>query len=105
MRNAAARTQPPTLTADTIPLLPPTPVDTLESEAANPDVPGLNSILMVRHTVMHAKSAAEGVELVGAAHRGVPWLHPLCDRSVRPPPGAAPWPPDGVGGLHARVPS
>lgn len=84
---------------------PPTPVDTLESEAANPDVPGLNSILMVRHTVMHAKSAAEGVELVGAAHRGVPWLHPLCDRSVRPPPGAAPWPPDGVGGLHARVPS
>jgi len=54
-------------------------VDTVpasDSDAANV---GLNSLMLVRHSIHNAKSGIEAVEIVREAPRGAPWIYPFSD--------------------------
>ncbi len=52
------------------------------SHACDPDNPGLNSLLLVRHSVQYGKNAEETVARVKKATRGVSWLYPFADGST-----------------------
>ncbi|HLP57209.1 MAG TPA: hypothetical protein VK186_00190 [Candidatus Deferrimicrobium sp.] len=52
------------------------------SHACDPDNPGLNSLLMVRHSVQYGKDAGEMVARVREAQRGVSWVYPFADGST-----------------------
>jgi hypothetical protein len=54
-------------------------VNMLPSSLCDPARPGLNSLLLVRDCVQHCGSAAEALERIGGARRGVSWLYPVAD--------------------------
>lgn len=58
-------------------------VNMLPSHLCNPDRPGLNSLVLVRDTMQYATTAAEAVDRIVAAPRGVTWLYPVGDKSGR----------------------
>jgi len=57
-------------------------VDVSPAHACDPDNPGLNSLLMARHSVQYGKDADETVARVKEAKRGVSWLYPFADGST-----------------------
>lgn len=57
-------------------------VDISPSKACDPENPGLNSLLMVRHCVDYGKDAQAAVDLVKEAKRGVSWIYPFADGST-----------------------
>ncbi len=58
-------------------------VDMLPSVMCDPDRPGLNSLLLIRDCAQYASTAAEAVERIAAAPRGVSWIYPVADRTGR----------------------
>jgi len=54
-------------------------VDVVRAVAANATTPGLNSILLVRHTALNAKTVNDAATLMENTFRGVPFLYPMCD--------------------------
>ncbi len=54
-------------------------VDISPSVACDPDNPGLNSLLMVRHCVDYGKDAQAAVDRLKEAKRGVAWAYPFAD--------------------------
>ena len=54
-------------------------VDTAAASNSNPEKVGLNSLLLVRHTIHTANSGSEVVDIVKKAPRGVPWIYPFSD--------------------------
>lgn len=57
-------------------------VDMSPSHACDPDNPGLNSLLLVRHSVQYGKDADAAVNRIREAKRGVSWLYPFADGST-----------------------
>jgi hypothetical protein len=57
-------------------------VDISPSVACDPENPGLNSLLMVRHCVDYGKDAQAAVDRVKEAKRGVSWIYPFADGST-----------------------
>lgn len=54
-------------------------VDTLRSAMVNTEEIGINSMLLVRHTVHNAQGTDAAIAVVGAAKRGCPYLFPMSD--------------------------
>lgn len=54
-------------------------VNILPSAACNSRRPGLNSLLLARHSIQYGSSADEVVEIIARAPRGVSWLYPIAD--------------------------
>ncbi|HLP45363.1 MAG TPA: hypothetical protein VK469_05430 [Candidatus Kapabacteria bacterium] len=54
-------------------------VDMAPSHACDPDNPGLDSLLMTRHSVQYGPNADETAARVKEASRGVSWLYPFAD--------------------------
>lgn len=49
------------------------------SGACDPSRPGINSLLLVRHSVEHGATCEDAIALMVAAHRGVAWAYLLAD--------------------------
>jgi len=58
-------------------------MDMLPLGTCDPERPGFNSLLLVRHCIQNAATASEAVEMVTEAQRGVSWLYPLADSGGR----------------------
>jgi hypothetical protein len=56
-------------------------VDIEPSGACNPSRPGLNSLLLVRHSVEHGATCEDAVTVMEGVHRGVSWAYILADGS------------------------
>lgn len=56
-------------------------VDVLRSGDTRPASPGINSVLLVRHTAHQATSTEMAIDVVVNSARGVSWLYPICDIS------------------------
>jgi hypothetical protein len=57
-------------------------VDIVPSGNCDPERPGLNSLLMVRHATYCSRTAAEVVKAVVNAQRGASWIYPVADSST-----------------------
>ncbi|HTX73686.1 MAG TPA: carcinine hydrolase/isopenicillin-N N-acyltransferase family protein [Rectinemataceae bacterium] len=56
-------------------------VDMSPGAQCDPGRPGFNSLLLVRHCVERGSTAAEAVDIIDGAQRGVSWIYPLADAS------------------------
>lgn len=54
-------------------------VDMEPSGACDPSRPGINSLLLVRHSIEHGVTCEDAVAAMGAVHRGVAWGYILAD--------------------------
>jgi hypothetical protein len=54
-------------------------VDMIPSGNCNPDRPGMNSIPLMRHCIMHGDSCDSAVDVLVNAQRGVSWLYVIAD--------------------------
>lgn len=54
-------------------------VNMLPSSHCNPQRPGLNSLLMVRHCIQYSSTIDDVIQTVIDAPRGVSWLYPVAD--------------------------
>jgi hypothetical protein len=85
-------------------------VDMLPSTSCDPGRPGLNSLLLVRDCAHRCGSAAEAVNRIREAQRGVSWLYPVADatgeafvvEAGRTTPRGRPFPPFAAVPRHYR---
>ncbi len=54
-------------------------VDMASAGNCDPDRPGMNSLLLIRHSIVHGESCEEAVDVMVKTQRGVSWIYVLAD--------------------------